>query len=47
MYRAAEAELDVPPGQLVQDVTSVGQRAGEPVQLGDYQGVTGSAGSQC
>jgi hypothetical protein len=33
MYRAAEAELDVPPGQLVQDVTSVGQRAGEPVQL--------------
>jgi hypothetical protein len=41
MDRAAEAELDVPPGQLVQDVTSIGQRPGEPVQ-----GVAGSAGSQ-
>ena len=31
----AEAELHVPPGQLVEDVAGIGQRPGEPVQLGD------------
>ena len=46
MNRAAETELHVPPGQLVQDVASVRQRPSEPVQLRYYQGVTGSAGDQ-
>jgi hypothetical protein len=36
MDRAAEAELDVALGQLIENVTGIGQRAGEPVQLGDY-----------
>jgi hypothetical protein len=30
---AAEAELHIPPGQLIQDVPGVGQGAGEPVEL--------------
>jgi hypothetical protein len=46
MDRAAEAEFDVALGQLIEDVAGVGQRAGEPIQLGHYQGVTGSASSQ-
>ena len=46
MNRAAETELHVPPGQLVEDVASVRQRPSEPVQLRYYQGVTGSAGDQ-
>jgi hypothetical protein len=46
MDRAAEAELDVSPRELAEDVTSVGQRPCEPIQLGHYQGVTGSASSQ-
>jgi hypothetical protein len=33
MNRAAEAELQVPLRQLVEDVTGVGQRAGQPVQV--------------
>ena len=44
--RAAEAELDVPFGQLIQDVAGIGQRAGKPVQLGHYEGVARSAGRE-
>ena len=35
--RPTEAQLDVPFGQLFEDVAGIGQRAGEPVQLGDNQ----------
>jgi hypothetical protein len=44
MDQPAKAELDVPLRQLVEDVTGVGQRPGEPVQLSDDKRVTGSAG---
>src|SRR5215217_776367 len=40
MDRAAEAELDVSPRELAEDVTSVVQRPCEPVRIGDQQGVT-------
>jgi hypothetical protein len=43
---AAEAELHIAPGQLVQDVPGVGQGAGDPVELGRHKGVGGPAGGQ-
>jgi hypothetical protein len=43
---SAEAELDVPLGEVLDDVACVGQRAGEPVQLGDHQGVADPAGGE-
>jgi hypothetical protein len=43
----AKAELDLACRELGQDVTGIRQRACEPVQLGDDQGVTGAAGRQC
>ena len=46
MDRAAEAELDVTLGQLIEDVAGVGQRSGEPVQLGHHEGVARSAGGE-
>jgi hypothetical protein len=42
--RSAEAELDLAGGELGDDVAGVGQRAGEPVELGHDQGVAGAAG---
>jgi hypothetical protein len=49
--RSAEAELDLAGGELGDDVagvgrraSGVGQRAGEPVELGHDQGVAGAAG---
>jgi hypothetical protein len=44
--RAAETELDVSPRELVEDVTGIGQRPGEPVQLRHHQRVTSPTGSQ-
>jgi hypothetical protein len=43
---AAEAELGVSPRELVEDVTGVWQRAGEPVQLPYHQGVARPTGGQ-
>ena len=43
MDQAAEAELDVPLGQLIQNVAGVRQRPGEPVQLRYHEGVAGPA----
>ena len=39
MEGAAEAELDVAAGELVDDVAGVGQRARKPVKLGDDERV--------
>jgi hypothetical protein len=44
--RAAKAELDVSPRELVEDVPGIRQRPGQPVQLGHHQGVTSPTGSQ-
>ena len=43
MDRSAEAESDVLPGQLGQDVAGIRQRPGQPVQLGDHQRIAGAA----
>jgi hypothetical protein len=40
MDRAAEAELDISPRELIENVTGVRQRPGEPVQLRHHQRVT-------
>ncbi len=40
MDRAAEAELDISLRELVENVTGVRQRPGEPVQLRHHQRVT-------
>ena len=46
MHRAAELQPHPAAGELLDDVPSVRQRPGEPVQLGDDQGVAGTAGRQ-
>jgi hypothetical protein len=45
-WLSPEAEFHVPLGQLVQNVAGIGQRPGEPVQLGHHECVAGSAGTQ-
>ena len=42
----AEGQADAPGGQGIADVAGVRDRAGEPVQLGDHQGVVGAHGRQ-
>jgi hypothetical protein len=44
--RPAEHEADAAGGKLPEDVQRVGHRAGEPVQLGDGQGVALADGGQ-
>lgn len=44
---AADVESDAAGGEFVDDVAGVGDGSGEPVELGDDQGVAGSAGGQC
>jgi hypothetical protein len=44
--RAAEAELDVSSGQLIEDVAGIRQRAGEPVQFRHHEGVARSTGGE-
>ncbi len=44
VHRGAEAELDLPDGQLVGNSPRVGQRTGQPVEFGDHQGVSFPAG---
>jgi hypothetical protein len=46
VHRAAEAELDRPGGEGVEDLACVRERAGEPVELGHHQGVTLPAGRE-
>jgi hypothetical protein len=43
VYRPTEVQLDLAGGELVDDVAGVGQRAGEPIELGDDEGVAGAA----
>lgn len=43
VYRPADVELDSGRGEFVDDVAGVGHRPGEPIQLGDHQGVPGAA----
>ena len=43
---SADAELDVPFGEVFDDVPRVGQGPGEPVEFGDGEGVAGSDGGQ-
>lgn len=39
----ADVELDSGRDEFVDDVAGVGHRPGEPIQLGDHQGVPGAA----
>jgi hypothetical protein len=39
VHRAADVELDAATGEVFDDVAGVGQRAGQPVELGDDEGV--------
>ena len=43
---SAQAELDVPFGEVLDDVAGVGQGPGQAVELGDHQGVPGPARGQ-
>src|SRR5687767_6344246 len=43
---AAQAELDLPASEVLDDGPGVGQRAGQTVELGDDEGVAGPAGGQ-
>ena len=43
---SAEAQLDVALGEVLDDVTGIGQGMGEAVQRGDHQGVAGAADGQ-
>ena len=43
---AAEAEFDLAGGEVIGDVAGVGQGPDQPVELGDDQGVAGSAGGE-
>jgi hypothetical protein len=46
VHGAAEVELDLAAGEIVDDVARVGQRAGEPVELGHDERVAGAAGGE-
>ncbi|SNR67925.1 hypothetical protein SAMN06272737_118120 [Blastococcus mobilis] len=46
VHRAAEAQPDLAQGELLGDRPGVGQRAGQPVELGHHQGVALVAGGQ-
>jgi len=46
VHRPAEREADATGGKLPEDVQRIGHRAGEPVQLGDGQGVALADGGQ-
>jgi len=46
VHRPAEREADAAGGKLAEDVQRVGHRAGEPVELGDGQGVALANGGQ-
>jgi hypothetical protein len=46
MNRTTQTQLDVPLRQLIQDVTSIRQRPGPPVQLRHHKRVTRSADGQ-
>ena len=44
MHRPAQAERDIAGGELGDDVAGIRERPGEPVELGDHEGVAGAAG---
>ena len=46
MDAATEVEADAADGELVDDVAGVGDGPGEPVELGDNEGVAGTAGGE-
>ena len=46
MNRASEIEPDPALGQFVGDVSGIAKRMRQPVQLGDNESVTASAGSE-
>ena len=46
MDRTAEVQAHAASGELVDDVAGVGDGTGEPVELGDHEGVTAPAGGQ-
>ncbi len=46
MHGAAGLHAHAATGGLLDDVPGVAQRPGEPVELGDHQGVPGAAGGQ-
>ncbi len=43
---AAQTELDLPPGEVLDDGPGVGQRPRQSVELGDDEGVAGATGGQ-
>ena len=43
MDRSAEIELHLAAGQFVNDVASIGHGTGQPVKLGDDEGIAGPA----
>ena len=45
--RATEREADLPCGEFVGDRPCVGQGPGQSLELGDHEGVTGTAGREC
>ena len=47
MDRPAEVQLDLAGGELVRDVASVWQGAGEAVELGHHEGVALATGGEC
>jgi hypothetical protein len=46
VHRAADVELDSGGSEFLDDVAGIGQGAGQPVELGDHQGVAGTARGQ-
>jgi len=46
VHGTAEVQADAAGGELGDDVVGVGDGAGEPVELGDHEGVTGPAGGE-
>ncbi len=46
VHRAAEAELHLPRGEVLDDGAGIGKRACQSFELGDEEGVASAAGSQ-